>query len=106
MTDSKGYFCVFGRNPILEAFKAGKRFDKILLLKNVASDEIKEIQHLARQTETPVQLVPKEKLESVAQKYSKHRDANHQGVIGFLSIIDYYSLDDALHHVYSKGETP
>ena len=106
MTESKGYFCVFGRKPVIEAFRAGKRFDKILLLKNVVSDEIKEIQHLARLSDTPLQSVPKEKLESVAQKYSKYKEANHQGVIGFLSIIDYYSLDDALHHVYAKGETP
>ena len=100
------HFCIFGRKPIVEAMKAGKRFDKILLLKGITSDEIKKIQTIARQTETPIQHVPKEKLESVAKKYSKHRDANHQGIIGFLSIIDYYTLDDALHKVYSQGGTP
>jgi len=106
MSTSRDHFCVFGRKPIIEAFKAGKRFDKILLLKNISSDEIREILQFARQTETPVQNVPKEKLEAVAQKYSKHREANHQGIIGFLSIIDYYTVEDVLHHVYAKGETP
>ena len=105
MNDDK-HFCIFGRKPIIEAFKAGKRFDKILVLKNITGDEMREIYTMAKDTETPVQNVPKEKLESVAQKYSKHREANHQGVIGFLSIIDYYSLDDVLHQVYAKGETP
>lgn len=104
---SDNHFCIFGRKPVLEAFKAGKRFDKILLLKNMnTGDELREIFKLAKETETPFQNVPKEKLEAVAQKYSKHREANHQGVIGFLSIIDYYSLDDVLHQVYGKGETP
>ena len=104
----KDHFCIFGRQPVLEAFKAGKRFDKLLLLKSfsTAQDEGREILQLARQTETPVQYVPKEKLESVAQKYSRHREANHQGIIGFLSIIEYYTIDDVLDHVYSKGETP
>ena len=104
---SDNHFCIFGRKPVLEAFKAGKRFDKILLLKNMnTGDELREIYKLAKDTETPVQNVPKEKLEAVAQKYSRHREANHQGVIGFLSIIDYYSLDDVLHQIYGKGETP
>jgi 23S rRNA (guanosine2251-2'-O)-methyltransferase len=100
------HFCIFGRIPVIEAFKAGKRFDKILLLKNVTSDEITDIQRLAKEHDTPVQSVPKEKLEAVAKKYSRYREANHQGVIGFLSMIDYYTIDDVLHHVYAKGETP
>jgi 23S rRNA (guanosine2251-2'-O)-methyltransferase len=99
-------FCIFGRIPVLEALRAGRRFDKILLLKNISSDEIRDIQNLARQMDIPVQNVPKEKLESVARKYSKHREANHQGVMGFLSMIDYYSVEDVLDNVYSKGETP
>ncbi len=106
MKEKKQHFCVFGRGPILEAFKAGKRFDKILLLKSAAGEDITEIYKLAQQTETPTQNVPKEKLEAVAKKYSKHRDANLQGVIGFLSIIDYYTIDDVLNSVYEKGETP
>ena len=100
------HFCIFGRKPIIEAFKAGKRFDKILVLKNITGDEMREIYQFAKDTDVPVQNVPKEKLDSVAQKYSKHREANHQGVIGFLSIIDYYTLDDVLHQVYGKAETP
>ena len=104
--EEKQYFCVFGRMPIIETFKAGKRFDKILLLKGAFTDEIKEIQNFAKLSETPVQSVPKEKLDAVAKKYGKYKDANHQGVIGFLSMIDYYTIDDVLHNVYAKGETP
>jgi 23S rRNA (guanosine2251-2'-O)-methyltransferase len=106
MKEHKQHFCVFGRKPILEAFKAGKRFDKILLLKSAAGEEVTEIYKLAQASETPTQNVPKEKLEAVAKKYSKHRDADLQGVIGFLSIIDYYTIDDVLHTVYEKGQTP
>ncbi|MFN8322892.1 MAG: 23S rRNA (guanosine(2251)-2'-O)-methyltransferase RlmB [Chitinophagales bacterium] len=106
MNEPKPYFCIFGRNPVLEAFKAGKRFDKILLLKSTTGDDIRSIQAFAKDTDTPLQNVPKEKLDAVAKKYAKFRDATHQGVIGFLSIIDYYSIDDVLHSVYAKGETP
>lgn len=100
------HFCIFGRKPIIEAITAGKRFDKILLLKGATGDEIKTIQNLARQSETPVQNVPKEKLESVARKYSKFKEPNHQGVLGFLSMIDYYSLDDVMNKALSSGKNP
>ncbi len=106
MKEPKQHFCIFGRKPIIEAFKAGKRFDKILLLKSWKSEEITEIQKLAAETETPVQGVPKEKLEAVAKKYSKYQTYSHEGVIGFLSLINYYSIDDVLHNVYAKGQTP
>ncbi len=106
MSEQKQYFCIFGRQPVLEAFAAGKRFDKILILKNAGGEEMSAIEKKARETECPVQRVPKEKLENILQKYSKFKEANHQGIVGFLSIIDYYSIDDVLHHAYSKGETP
>jgi 23S rRNA (guanosine2251-2'-O)-methyltransferase len=106
MSEPKQYFCIFGRQPIIEAFKAGKRFDKILLQKNISGDEVREIFHFTKQTETPTQTVPKEKLEAVAKKYSKFKEANHQGIVGFLSLIEYYSIDDVLHSIYAKGETP
>lgn len=100
------HFCIFGRKPVIEALRAGKRFDKILLLKGITGDEVIEIHKLCKDSETPTQNVPREKLDSVAQKYSRHREANHQGVIGFLSLIEYYTLDDALHQVYANGGTP
>lgn len=106
MEEKKQHFCIFGRNPILDAIRSGKRFDKILVLKTATGDEIKEILTLARQAETPVQYVPREKLDAVTQKYSKHKDANHQGIIGFLSIIDYHTIDDVIHHIISQGQNP
>lgn len=106
MDNSKQHFCIFGRQPLLEALKAGKRFDKILLQKHASGEELEEIQRLAKLSDAAVQLVPKEKLESVVKKYSKYKQANHQGVVGFVSMIPYYSLDDILHQVYSRGDTP
>lgn len=102
----KPHFCIFGRKPLLEAFAAGKRFDKILVLKNAGGEEIQAIREQARQHDVPVQSVPKEKLDGVARKYSKFKEANHQGVLGFVSIIDYHTLDDVLHHVLSDGKNP
>jgi 23S rRNA (guanosine2251-2'-O)-methyltransferase len=102
----KDNFCIFGRKPILDSLKDGKRFDKLLILKNSSGDEIREIQMLARQFEIPMQQVPREKLDSVTQKYSRHREVNHQGIIGFQSMVDYHSIDDVIHNVLSEGKNP
>lgn len=103
---SQNHFCIFGRQPILEAFKAEKRFDKILILKNAGGVEMSEIEKRAKETNCPVQRVPKEKLDGLVRKYSKFREANHQGVIGFLSLIDYHSVDDVIYQALSNGENP
>lgn len=99
-------FCIFGRKPIIEAYSAGKRFDKILVLKGAMGEDIKNIQALVKQHDTPAQYVPKEKIESVLRKYFPGKELNHQGIVGFLSIIDYYSIDDVLNLAYSKAESP
>lgn len=99
-------FCIFGRKPVIEAFSTGKRFDKILVLKGAMGEDIKNIQALVKQHDTPVQYVPKEKIESVLRKYFPGKELNHQGIVGFLSIIDYYSIDDVLNHAYSKAQSP
>lgn len=106
MRPPKEHFCIFGRKPVLEAYKAGKRFDKILFLKNTSGSEIDEIQKLAKETDTPTQNVPKEKIEAVAKKYYQSEKISHEGVIGFVSLINYYTIDDVLHSVYTKGQTP
>lgn len=100
------HFCIFGRKPVLDALRDGKRFDKILMLKGGVGEELRDIQSAARESDTPVQMVPREKLDAVAQKYSRHKEANHQGIIGFLSIIEYYTVDDVIHHVLSQGNNP
>jgi len=90
---------IYGRHPVLEALKAGRMFEKILLQQGIASHEINEIRQLARTSQIPVQVVPPQKLKSVTTR-------NHQGVLGFLSLIQYYSVEDILLKTYDEGRTP
>ena len=60
----------------------------------------KEVRSLTRTSGIPLQYVPKEKLKSLAS------NAQHQGLIGQLSIIQYMNIDDVLSFVYEKGEDP
>ncbi len=63
------------------------------------SDEIRAIKEFARERKIPVQHVPVQKLNSITRK-------NHQGVVAFLSLIPYYSVEDVLMKAYDEGRTP
>lgn len=92
---------IYGRHPVVDAIKAGKPFEKVMLLQGTTGETEIELRHLTREHNIPLSMVPREKLNKMAA-----RGANHQGVIGFLSVIEYQNLENILPFIYEKGETP
>ncbi len=90
---------IAGRNPVVEALKAGQNIDKILLFKNAGGDSVGEIRTLATQRSIPVQYVPVEKLNSLT-------NIQHQGVIAFRSAVLYQDLQQVIDWTNAKGEVP
>ncbi len=90
---------IFGRHPVLDAIKSGASVDKLLIQQGVRGEFEKEIRALSKVHNIPLQSVPKERMARFTQ-------GNHQGIIGFLSLIRYYKLEDVLPTIYEKGETP
>ena len=90
---------IFGRHPIVEAIQSGMPIDRLLFQQGIRGEFEKEIRQLAKQFNIPVQVVPKEKLNRIIR-------ANHQGIIGFLSPISYYKIEDVLPMIYEQSETP
>jgi len=90
---------IIGRQPLMEAIRAGRAVDKILLQRNTAGESIAEIRQLAREYNIPVQAVPVEKLDSLSR-------ANHQGVIAFAGLVQYLDLQQVIDHVVGAGGTP
>jgi len=90
---------IYGTRPIKEAFDSAKEIDKLLIQKGVRNDSIQEIIQKAKETQTPFQFVPIEKMNRVSPK-------NHQGVIAYVSKVEYQQLDMVLPMIYEKGETP
>jgi len=87
-----------GRNPVLEAIKAGREIDKILVAKGDGS--ISKIVHLALSNNIVVQEVQREKLNEISETHS------HQGVIAMAAMHEYASVEDILNLAKSKGEAP
>lgn len=96
---SKSKNIIIGRQPLKEAFEAGRGIDKILLQKNASGDIIDEIRSLGKEYNVPVQFVPIEKLNSISR-------ANHQGVIAFAALVQYLNLQEVIDFVVSQGQVP
>src|SRR5690606_10379343 len=69
---------LFGTRAVMEALRAQKEIDKILVNKELNNDLIKELLALAKQERIPVVRVPEAKLNRTTRK-------NHQGVIAHIS---------------------
>lgn len=90
---------IIGRQPVLEALMDGQQLERVFIQKNTGGEGIEEIRRLAQKLQIPINNVPIEKLNSMTR-------ANHQGVIGINSIIQYLDLQDTIDHVVASGETP
>ncbi len=90
---------IYGRHPVVDAIQAGQTIDKILLQQGTRGELEKEIRHLSKEFDIPVQYVPKEKL----QQFTK---GNHQGILAFVSMVQYFHLEDVLPGIFEKSEMP
>ena len=92
---------IFGIRAVIEAIDAGKVPDKILIRRDMSSAIGRElIDKLdAYQLSASVQRVPIEKL-------NQYTDKNHQGVIAFLSPIEFYRVEDMVQNLFEEGKTP
>ena len=90
---------IFGIHAVIEAIKAGKEIDKILIQRGLAGQLFNELRKVLQGTDIPYQMVPPEKINRISKK-------NHQGVIAFLCEIEYFKVEDVLHKVFSEGKIP
>jgi len=92
-------FIAYGIHPISEAVKEGKPIEKVLVQKGLKGDSAHDLVNTLRKVEVPIQYVPKAKLDRITGK-------NHQGMIAFISPIEYQNIEWLLPDLYEKGETP
>lgn len=92
---------VFGLRAVIEALDAGKVFDKIILRRDMNSAIGRELIDKLNALEQPIDVrrVPAEKL-------NQYTDKNHQGVIAFLSPVEFYRVEDIVPTLFEQGKTP
>lgn len=89
-----------GRNPVMEALKAGRSINKILVAKGEREGSVTQIVAIARQNHIVVQEVDRSKLDSLSTTHA------HQGVIAFAAAKDYVEVADILEIAEASGRPP
>lgn len=90
---------IFGVHPIIEAIKAGREIERIWLQMGLHGPNIGELRKLIKKHEIVVQNVPVQKLNKISNR-------NHQGVIGFISPINFYNIEEIIPFVYENAQYP
>src|SRR4030042_1308574 len=91
--------CIFGLRPVIEAIKAGKQIDRLLVRQGLQGALYHELMTEVRVHNIVYQIVPVERIELVTRK-------NHQGVLAWLSVIEYQNIANLLPMIFEKGEDP
>ena len=87
-----------GRNPIREALKAGRPMEKLLVAKGDLSGAARDIVRLARDAGVIVQTVERSRLDAIYPA--------HQGMLAYVSMAEYSTVEDILAYAREKGEEP
>ncbi len=90
---------IFGLRAVIEAIKAGKDIDKVLIKKDISGDLVAELFQVIKEYGVVSQRVPVECINRITQK-------NHQGVVAFLSPVAYHNLDDLIPSLFEAGKLP
>lgn len=89
---------IYGRNPVKEAYRAGKTIDKLYMIKGEFDATLSAVSKLAKEARTVVSYVDKATLDKMAA------GGNHQGVIASVTDFEYCALEDILALAEDKNE--
>ena len=89
-----------GRNPVMEAFRAGKPIDKLFVLDGCQDGPVRSIIREAKKHDTLIQFVTRERLDQMSET------GKHQGVIAYAAAYEYAQVSDILENARKKGEQP
>jgi len=91
---------IIGRKPVLDALDSNSGIEKVWIDSSIKGELEVNVRKMTKSKNIPLQYVPKEKLQSLSNQ------ANHQGLIAQISIVDYVQIEQVLPHLYESGKTP
>ena len=90
---------IFGIRAVIEAIKAGKQIDKLMIKAGLKGELFFELMKLVKDLQISFQYVPNERINRVTMK-------NHQGVLAFISPIEFQNIENILPSIFEAGKTP
>lgn len=90
-----------GRNAVLEALRAGRDIDRVMILDGAHDNALGSIiRETKNHRETKLEFVEKRRLDELSAS------GKHQGVIAFQAAYKYVGVEDILKKAEEKGEQP
>ena len=89
---------VFGIRSIIEVIKSGKTIDKLFIQKGLHNETFAILWKLVREHRINYKHVPIEKINRITRK-------NHQGVVAFISPIDFYKIENIVPSIFESEKT-
>ena len=89
---------IYGRNPVKEAYRAGKTVDKLFMQKGEFDPMLSQVHKLAKEARTVISYVDKNMLDKLSG------GGNHQGVVAAVTDFEYCDVQDILDLAKSNGE--
>lgn len=99
MTTRKFENLIYGIRSVIETIHSGKDLEKVFVQKGLKGELVKELLGLAHKKQVPVSTVPVEKINHFTRK-------NHQGVVAFVSPVQYHNITHVLPQVYEDRRVP
>jgi 23S rRNA (guanosine2251-2'-O)-methyltransferase len=90
---------IFGIRAVIEAIRAGREINKILIQKGMQKELFYELKAEIAGKDFNLQFVPVEKLNKLTQQ-------NHQGVIAFISPVEYQKIETLVDAFIEKDQKP
>lgn len=90
---------IYGIHPIEEALDNHINIEKVFVRQGLNTGPVRSIISTCRERNIPCVYTPQQRLNQMCR-------GNHQGVVAYLSHIDYVTLDDIIHSAQRKGEHP
>lgn len=91
---------IIGKNPVLEALRAGSPLNKIMVAKGLQNKFVQEILTLAKEQNILLQFVDKKQLDFLAQ------GENHQGIVAQGAAKKYVEWEEIYDIVVKQGKIP
>lgn len=90
---------IYGIRPLIEAINSGKEIDKVIVKKGLSGELVQELMSLLRSRGIVPQYVPSEKFGQFGQR-------NHQGVVAYISPVDFEPIEEVVARLWEEGKTP
>lgn len=99
MKKKSNFEIIKSRKVLLDAIAAGTQMEMVWIQDSIRGEFEKSIRSTCKENEIPLKVVPRKRLDIAVGQ-------DHHGIAGFISLIQYYKIEDVLPMIYEKGETP